>query len=273
MSDVINLRPVWDAILDVYAQFVVICERHNLVHCADTGTALGAVRHQGFIPWDDDLDVQMPRLDYLKFVQAAKNELPKGYAWLDKDNCPSYEQAFGKVIITDRLKVKSIAEASGVKLGQGIFIDVFPVDGYPDGRFGRFRRNCENLLLEMFAAVTKLLRESGLVQNKEANRIWTHRILSDFYDKRGRQYPFGSTAMCVSVGLSRRFDDKPYPYSYFGKPHKVKFDNREMYVQENADGYLKQMFGDYMKLPPVEARHPGHGLGEEMPWRFGPVCN
>ena len=272
MSASINLRPLWDAILDVYKQFATICERHDLTYCADTGTALGAIRHNGFIPWDDDLDVQMPRADYMKFIQIAPNELPKGYAWLDKNNCPAYEQAFGKVIVTDRIKVDSIAEASGLKLGQGIFIDVFPVDGYPDGRLGRFWRNCENGIMEMFAAITKLIRECGLVRNKEANRVWTHRVMSDFYDNRGKRYPFGSTSMCVSVGLSRKFDDKPYLYSYFGKPRKVKFDSDEMYVQENADGYLRQMFGDYMKLPPIANRHPGHGLGEIMPWRLGPIC-
>lgn len=269
----INLRPVWDAILEVYDVFVAICGKYGLRYCGDCGTTLGAIRHGGFIPWDDDLDIEMPRNDYLEFVRVVSSELPAGYAWLDKHNCELYEQAFGKIIVTDRLKVESVAKASGVKLGQGIFIDVFPIDGYPDGRFGRFRRNCENCMLEMFAATNKIIRELGLVRDKERNRIWTHRILSDFYDKRARRYQLGATAMCVSVGLSRKFDDKPYPYSYFGKPRKVKFDNREMYVQEDADGYLKQMFGDYMKLPPVEARHPGHGLGEEMPWRFGPVCN
>ena len=62
-SKKINLRPLWDALIDVYKVFSEICERHGLRYCADTGTALGAVRHHGFIPWDDDMDIQMPNMN------------------------------------------------------------------------------------------------------------------------------------------------------------------------------------------------------------------
>lgn len=265
-----NLRPLWDAILDVYLQFETICEKHQLRYCADTGTTLGAIRHHGFIPWDDDLDVQMPRSDYTEFVKIVGSELPNGYAWLDKNNCRTYEQSFGKVIVTDAKKVDSIARAVGMRLGQGIFIDVFPVDGYPDSAMSRRWRKIENYTLEVWAAINKLARDVGLVKNAERNRIWVHRCISDFYDRRARRYSFGSTKKCVSIGLSRRFDDKPYSYSCFGRPRKVSFDKCEMYVQEDAEGYLRELFGDYLKLPPPDKRHPGHGAGEIMPWRFGP---
>ena len=265
-----NLRPLWDAILDVYLQFETICEKHQLRYCADTGTTLGAIRHHGFIPWDDDLDVQMPRSDYTEFVKIVGSELPNGYAWLDKSNCRTYEQSFGKVIVTDAKKVDSIARAVGMRLGQGIFIDVFPVDGYPDSAMSRRWRKIENYTLEVWAAINKLARDVGLVKNAERNRIWVHRCISDFYDRRARRYSFGSTKKCVSIGLSRRFDDKPYSYSRFGRPRKVSFDKCEMYVQEDAEGYLRELFGDYLKLPPPDKRHPGHGAGENMPWRLGP---
>ena len=112
-----RLRPLWDAILEVYKVFAAICDKHSLRYCADCGTALGAVRHGGFIPWDDDMDIQMPRPDYEKFASLAPKELPKGYAWIDRFNCPDYDNAFGKVIVTDKSKVDLIAKESGYKLG------------------------------------------------------------------------------------------------------------------------------------------------------------
>ena len=93
-----RLRPLWDAMLEVYKAFAAICDKHGLRYCADCGTALGAVRHGGFIPWDDDMDIQMPRLDYEKFASLAQQELPMGYAWIDRFNCRDYDNGFGKVI-------------------------------------------------------------------------------------------------------------------------------------------------------------------------------
>lgn len=275
MSNVIkpeyNLRPLWDAILEVYKVFSDICERNNLRYCADTGTALGAIRHGGFIPWDDDLDVQMPRPDYVRLIDLMRTELPKGYAWLDHNNCEEYGQGFGKIIVTDKSKVDKVSQESGLKLCQGIFIDVFPLDGYPDSGLSRFLRRIQNQIIDLKLGVGKLLRILGLVLDEEKFRNRLHQNVVDTYERRARKYPFGSTEKCVSIGVSRAFDDKPYPCKFFGTPKKVRFDSVEMYVQENVDGYLRTMFGDYHVLPPVEARHPGHAIGTCAPWRFGPM--
>lgn len=264
------LRPLWDAILEIYEVFVTICEKHGLRYCADCGTTLGAVRHGGFIPWDDDLDIEMPRPDYDKFVALAKTELPEGYAWLDRFNCPQYEHAFGKIIITDKEKVADVARKSKMLLGQGIFIDIFPMDGYPDSSLGRLWRKAQNRLLELIPMVGKVMRDLKLVKDASGQRIKIHRFLADVYERRARRYPFGATQMCVSIGVSRAFDDKPYAFRWFGCPKSVRFDNTTMRIQEDAAGYLSMVFGDYMKMPPIECRHPSHATGGMFsPWRFG----
>lgn len=265
-----NLRPLWDANLEVFKVFADICKKYGLRYCADTGTTLGAVRHKGFIPWDDDFDVQMPRPDYERFVDIASGALPPGVAWLDRSNCPTYEQSFGKVIVTDRDKVLRVSEATGLRLGQGIFIDVFPVDGFPDSKLKRAWRSLENRWWELFALFCKIVREAHLVRDPDKQRIRVHRLIARYYEKRAKRYRFGATKLCVSIGLSRAFDDKPYHYKYFGSPREIPFDNTCIYVQENVEGYLTDLFGDYMRLPPPEKRHPGHGLGADMPWKFGP---
>lgn len=266
-----NLRPLWDAILEVYAAFEGICKRHNLRYCADCGTALGAVRHHGFIPWDDDFDLQMPRPDYEKFVSVVDAELPSEYKWLDRFNCALYEHGFGKVIVSDKKIVERVAHESGLPLRQGIFIDVFPLDGYPDSVCGRIWRKISSRLLEFLPACEKLKRMLGLVRNAEQSKIRVHRKMVDIMEARAKKYQFGHTQFCVSIGVSRWFDDKPFPCAYFGTPQVVHFDKTSVPVQENVDGYLKAIFGRYMQLPPLEKRHLGHEGHLCQPWRLGPV--
>lgn len=273
-----NLRPLWDAILDVYKVFSEICERHGLRYCADCGTALGAIRHGGFIPWDDDMDIQMPRPDYERFIEVARKELPPGFAWLDMFNCPEYDNPFGKVIVSDPAKVVAVAEESGLSLGQGIFIDIFPLDGFPDTKLGILRRRTQNILMEMGLKMAngdktmkaKIARAIGLIACPRKYRVDSHKGLSNLYNERAKTMPFGSTGMCVSIGTAHYFDDKPYPFKFFGTPRKIPFDKTTMPVQEDAKGYLTYIFGDFMKLPPENKRVGTHGNTESVLWRFGP---
>ena len=78
-----GLRPLWDALYEIYEEFAKICDKHGLRYYAFAGTLLGAIRHNGFIPWDDDLDVAMPRPDYEKFIQISKTELPRHLNFVD----------------------------------------------------------------------------------------------------------------------------------------------------------------------------------------------
>lgn len=280
-SKKINLRPLWDALLNVYKVFSEICDGHGLQYCADCGTALGAVRHQGFIPWDDDMDIQMPRPDYEKFVEIAKKELPVGLAWLDHSTCSEYDNGFGKLIVTDREVVDHVSRESGLGLGQGIFVDVFPMDGYPDSVVARIWRAIQNYLVtfsvkyysgwgKMVTLKSKLSFCIGALIRPFNYDIRNYRDQVEFYERRARKYVFGKTGMCVSIGCAQYYDDKPFPVSFIGETKRMPFDSVEMRVQENVDGYLKWIFGDYLKLPPISRRVGGHGNAEIVKWRLGP---
>lgn len=269
MNEKPNLRPLWDAILEVYKVFADICERHGLRYCADCGTALGAIRHGGFIPWDDDMDLQMPRPDYEKFVKIAKRELPDGYAWVDKSNSEEINIAFGKVVVTDKEMIEKVSRESRRNLFEGIFIDVFPLDGFPDTRLGRFWRKVQNALVAFSSDAHGSIKNCrtwkskvgyliGLVLWPINYKMRNARDVAEFYERRAKKLPFGSTDMCVSIGISRHDDDKPYPFRFFGTPRFAPFEGVKMPVQENVDGYLRYIFGDYMKLPPPEMRRGTH---------------
>ena len=266
-----DLRPLWDVILDIYSVFDSVCKKYNLRFCADSGTALGAVRHHGFIPWDDDFDIQMPRPDYEKFLTVISDELPPNLKWLDRFNCSCYEHGFGKIIVSDRSVVERVSAETGLPLSQGIFIDIFPLDGYPDSYFGRIWRKLFNRMLEFWPIMARIKCLLKFSKDIKLCKIQAHRTMVDIMDRRAKKYPFGSTKFCVSIGVSRWFDDKPYSYDFFGSPQKAPFDRMSIPLQENVDGYLTTIFGDYMTEPPIENQHPAHGGGESPLWRFGPL--
>ena len=132
-----NLEPLWNEILKVYAEFARICAKHGLRHYAAYGTAIGAVRHKGFIPWDDDFDVVMPREDYEKFVAVAQTELPSWLTVLSRRLQADYYHVFNKVKVIDDSVVRKVQALSNLDLSEGIYIDIFPLDGAPNSFLGR----------------------------------------------------------------------------------------------------------------------------------------
>ena len=134
-EDPFGLRPLWDASLGIYREIAKICERHGLRYYVTDGTALGAVRHKGFIPWDDDFDMSMPRPDYEKFKKIFMAELPPHLKFVDFHNTPEFGLLFGKVQDCRRDKIEALEKVVGFQLSNGLFIDIFPIDGYPRSRF------------------------------------------------------------------------------------------------------------------------------------------
>ena len=238
-----NLRPLWDELLKVYTVFAAICNKHHLRYYACGGTALGAVRHKGFIPWDDDLDIFMPRRDYARFAQIAQLELPKGFSWLSMENDQDYDQPFGKVINNDKMLADEVKRKSGLSLVQGIYIDVLPLDGVPRNGF------CLLLWLACRSAWRHL--PHCLVGNQKA-RLLYQRFLSaiDFDDAKRVE---------DSKESAKRLKRTAWTPKTFGEPVWMDFDSVKMPLPHDWDEYLRGMIGsDYMTLPPLEKRVPGH---------------
>ena len=142
-----GLRPLWDALYEIYAEFAKVCDRHGLRYYAFAGTLLGAIRHKGFIPWDDDLDVAMPRPDYEKFVQIYKTELPRHLKFVDWKNTPEFHMLFGKIQDARKEKVLTLEKRLGHMLSNGVYIDIFPIDAYPSNKLYRTYLKYRDLLL------------------------------------------------------------------------------------------------------------------------------
>ena len=121
-----QLRALQLVELEIMKIFVNICERHQLRYIMIGGTMLGAIRHKGFIPWDDDIDVGMPRADYEKFLQIVRAELPADYDFLNYKQNPEYLRYFSRIVDT-RVKVTNASYTD--TLVEHAWIDIFPLDG------------------------------------------------------------------------------------------------------------------------------------------------
>lgn len=266
MSDVLTLREVQMAELDILLQFDRYCKENNLRYVLYYGTLLGAVRHQGFIPWDDDIDIAMPRPDYERMIKLYYDE-KKGIA----DNLVMYSGerdddfafAYAKVARTDSeiMPESKLYEHEG----DGIWIDIFPIDGFPPKEeheaylktLGEYRRN-----------IGRAITIPGTVRGNEplwkailrVPLVWIarakgYRKIRDELIELAKSYPYETAEY---VGLATWNDNssglvmKKVP---FEQMTTLKFEGYDLPVFEAYDDFCTRRYGkNYMELPPEDKR-------------------
>ena len=279
----VNLKPVWDATLAIYREVAKICDKHSLRYYLTDGSAIGAVRHKGFIPWDDDFDMSMPREDYELFIEYAKTELPPHLKFLNWTNCPEFCFLFGKVQDCRQSKVEEVEGQCGYMLSNGLYIDIFPIDGYPSSRV-------EIIAVKLYTYVLRAIWRGkfGIYSNQSRNGKWLYifGLLLGFFmpwikkpehimmrcEKLLKRHPFAgssfsSRASVYLTGLNR----PPLPTAWWGSPIWHEFQDVSVPLPQEYDLYLKFYYGDYMKLPPEDSQHPSHGYDHRCDWWLGPT--
>ncbi len=241
--------------LEMLVEVDRICRKHSIEYFLDGGTLLGAVRHQGFIPWDDDIDTIMLREEYIKFKKACLEELDQERFFLqDYETDPYYRWGYAKLRRNNTEFVRLGQEKS--KQHQGVFIDIFVVDNVPDQLL--FRKPhlwaCYLIRKGLYSeigkyaeghqgkrALYKLLSiiPRGMLfkfRNKIANKCNKHR--TELISHYTLEYP----KRCL-YGL---------PRSCFDEKIELDFEGHKFYAFKNYDLYLSMYYGDYMKLPPEQ---------------------
>ena len=231
-----------------------ICEKHNLNYFLLAGSALGAVRHKGFIPWDDDLDIGMLREDYDKFMEYAKEELPKTIFMQTWDTDENYALPFLKL----RLEGTKFVERNtkDVDLHKGIYIDIFPFDNVPADEQAQKKQ----------AKETSFYWKCLLAKN--------HYVLWDDKDWKKKSI-YRLVRMATSVMSKKQIQAKidAQMLAYNGQKTKkkrlwletteiVRFEDDYFPIPKAYDAYLKSLYGDYMKLPPEDQRENRHNICE-----------
>lgn len=267
-----DLKPMWRALLEIYDDYAKICERHGLRFYLAYGSALGVMRHGGFIPWDDDFDVWMPRPDYEKFIELAPKELPAYLRLRSWKLDAEYRYVFNKVVVTDQERIDRVRRESKLKVPQGLYIDIFPLDGAPKSVVGR--------KFYWLKRWTYWALGSYLLSKTEGKRMrylplyiigWfmslRHRdVHTSFealiaFEKWAQRLPYsddGYTVWCLT-GYYYCF-----PPKCFGAPRYKSFvlDDREISVPLPSDVVktLELEFGNWKSFPPEEDRVPWHQL-------------
>ncbi len=241
--------------LELLEQVDAICTKHGISYFLDSGTALGAVRHGGFIPWDDDVDIGMLREDYERFLQIAQKELDQKYCLQTRENEPN----FGKYSAKIRKRGTVFPEKGSEDLKErGIFVDVYPFD-YTDSdvrKANKHLNKARRLLLLLRFVQTKKRRESAIkrVFHKMATLLFREEKLEGRYLKLCRRYSVPtSNITCFSYRMAK---DRNLVFSVekMLPSRMIRFEGREFLIMRDYDYYLRVMYGDYMLLPPEEKR-------------------
>lgn len=241
------------------------CENNGIAWFLDGGSALGAVRHKGFIPWDDDIDIGMLREDYDRFLSLAEDGLPEGYSLHTARNTPGYAALFAKVY-KDGTRFET-QETRDAGCPQGIFVDVFPYDRLPaDGRSRSqqiTRASLAQKISYLYCSRSIQTPHSGLLGTFEKAACWVaHYVLRAFHLSPERmQSAFDKNI----IADGRRLSDKclslvwpnmePLKTAHFEHLDAACFEGHSMPVPSDVEAYLKNMYGEWWVLPAPEKRH------------------
>lgn len=250
--------------LEILLMLKDFCLQHDIAWFVDSGTALGAARHKGFIPWDDDIDVGMLRQDYDRFISLAKTELPEGYSLHDASNTPGYAAMFAK-IYKDETKFHT-EETLEANCEQGIFIDIFPYDQLAKD-LSRRRRQIRNAriwqsALYLYHARTIAVPHKGLLGTTERNacRI-AHFLVSKFCKPESLRKRFEHSLLFEEDDPTTLYLSLPWPNVDGFKKHDLlptnpaTFEGHRVPAPARMETYLKTMYGNWQELPPEEDRH------------------
>ena len=248
--------------LEMLKIFISICEENGFRYYVVGGTALGAVRHKGFIPWDDDIDVAMPRNDYEKFMKTAQLQLPDYLFLQNIYTDPVFPMNFAKIRNSNTTFVES--SCARLKMNHGIYLDIFPLDGFPANKLS------EKIFLFKDRLLKKRISNVYIIKDKLRSNLFKkiiNYILLIIYPdykktvlKRERllkKYSY-ETSKIIGNYSGAWYEKEIMPKEIFGKGTIGSFEGIQVILPEKYDEYLSRMYGNYMELPPVEKRIAHH---------------
>lgn len=265
MQDQALLKKIQFTQLEIMKNIDAVCKRHNIKYYLCAGTALGAIRHHGFIPWDDDLDIMLPREEYNRLLNALNIELSDQY-WLQSYSTDEhYWQPFAKVRKTGTVyKEKGMEKFDDSRCG--VWVDIFPMDYAGDkGTFGlKWKRYWVKVI-----SFTLRIREFHL-NNSSFSRRYAPAIMllrcfpSSVLKRMQEKIMLGNKKKArnfVNLASTYEIDKETYPIAWFAEEIFTQFEDYVLPVPNGYEDYLKQLYGNYMELPPVEKRM-GHNISE-----------
>ena len=235
--------------LDILKAIDAVCKKHNIAYWLDGGTLLGARRHGGFIPWDDDIDISMTEADLERFVSVAPDSLPSDFVIQTKKTDPATKGIAYKVRDLNSFYVEAVDD-NGAGYQKGIFVDIFPFIDYPDRLHGLTKKAARGICIAYNKLHTPLyFTARGIAEYSYfALKLIALRLL---------------WKGLLALGRSGRFTCSKPIYNWYGTIYRksdlfplsaIEFEGTAFSAPRNVDGYLTSIYHDFMTLPPVEKR-------------------
>lgn len=244
-----SLRDHQMAMLELLREFDRVCKALEIPYTLFAGTLLGAVRHKGYIPWDDDLDIIMHRRDYERFLREAEPLLDTERFYLQKEYSEHFPMFFSKLCLNNTTCLEKYHSKDPL-IHQGIYMDIFPCDNALESSFGR---KCQFLASKV--VIAKALDRRGYDTDSRGKKIimLLCRLLpgKPFFRlaKAGKD---DSTCVHSFLGGSRSFSKSVYSRQIFADSVRVPFEDGDYPIPGGYDALLRILYGDYMTLPPPE---------------------
>lgn len=253
----LNLDEIKSIQLEILNEVASFCDNNNIVYYLCGGTLLGAIRHKGYIPWDDDIDLMMPRPDYSKLLATFKSNNLRLYTF---HNTKEYDKPFAKIADNKTL----VVENSNLSLKVGVNIDILPIDGFPESKaeilnqianIKRYRTP-HTLKKIKFRKGRNIFKNIFLIVSKPIVKMIPTRFLLKKIEDSAMKYKFDD---CANAGIAVwGYGIKEVcPKDTFVGSCEVQFENSFYKAPQKYDRYLTMVYGNYMQLPP-EAKRVSH---------------
>jgi len=249
--------------LSVLKEVDRICKKHGIKYYLIGGTLIGAIRHKGFIPWDDDIDIAMMRLDYDRFIKCSEEELNSKYFIQNYNTDIDFYHALTRICIKGTFVEDK--HTKHLKCHKETYIDIFPLDNVPDDEEELKKQKRKILLVDKILKYKAcILHENGVLYSKFLIKKFlsvilkpiSQRTLYNYRQKYMKKY-FGQNTLRVSSTASKYgFSKQIMLKSIYGDPTMVEFEGGMYPAPQDWEYYLNHLYGNYMSLPPKDARMP-----------------
>lgn len=252
------LSDIQKKLLEILIEIDKVCEQYGIKYLLDSGTMLGAVRHKGFIPWDDDLDIIMVRDDYERFIKVVNKTLPDKFTFQCIENTPDYPYNFGKVFNTQTKFIEGTTQ--NLDICHGMYVDVFPMDYVDDSNKKRLKKQ-----IRLVEHLTQMRYLKLFTTNSAKYKVIISKLIPlkviNYFCKKAMLYRYQQTRKVQKIchyGPSKH----PLDISIFTDVIRVPFEGILFPIPRDYDTFLKGRYGDYMELPPEDKQIPDHYIVE-----------
>jgi lipopolysaccharide cholinephosphotransferase len=260
----LSIESVKKLSIDILKYIKDICEENDLRYYLAYGTLIGAIRHKGFIPWDDDIDIYMPRMDFMKLLKICSNNPDERYSLISLYNNKKYNAPLAKMFDNETFLIQNHSFKERTQIG--VYVDIFVLDGVPKDRsdYDQFVERLQSLRVKWFRGIRKCFcpNEKRIISLLKYILNTPYRIIGvrnylERMDKFIRKYDYDQSLFVGNLDFGD-LDRNYIPKDFFGQGIALTFEGEKFIAPKEYDKILRLQYGDYMVLPPKEQQVSNH---------------